>query len=125
MTYDVAGTPQYMSPEIIAERGHDTRSDWWSLGIVLYELVSGDPPFNSPDLAKLADMICYEDIDLPRGISKDLADLILRLTHKLPDRRLGAHGVEEVKAHPFFKSVNWADVAAKKMKPPVVPKQRS
>lgn len=120
--YDVAGTPQYMSPEIVSEKGHDTLSDWWALGIVMYELATGLPPFDHPDPNTLADMICFEDLPTRSEFSKDFSDLVLRLTHKLPSRRLGCgRGAADIKEHPFFKSVDWGSVEAKGMKPPIVP----
>jgi len=58
----MCGTPEYMSPEILCEQGHDLMSDWWSLGIVLYELACGDPPYKSEDLDQMVDQICSEEI---------------------------------------------------------------
>lgn len=60
--FSVCGTPQYMSPEVIAEQGHDMQSDWWSLGIVLYELVTGSPPFNNSNMEAMCDHIRFSDL---------------------------------------------------------------
>ena len=118
----MAGTPQYMSPEMLAEKGHDKLSDWWALGIVIFELATGETPWNNPDLEQLADEICFEDLPLRNEFSKDLRDLLLKLTHKIPSHRLGSKtGAAEIKAHPFFKTVQWDEVALKGLKPPIVP----
>ena len=90
LTYEIAGTPQYMAPEIITEKGHNMAADWWAFGIVLYELATGDPPFNDANLEKLAEDICFEDMPLKKEFTRDFSDLILRLTHKLPKMRLGS-----------------------------------
>ena len=101
-----------MAPEMISEKGHDTRSDWWALGIVMYELATGKPPYDDKDLERLADVICFEDLPLQSYFSREFSNLLLGLTHKLPANRLGAkNGAAEIKAHPFFKSINW-DLAA-------------
>ena len=88
-TFSVCGTPQYMSPEVLAEKGHDMQSDWWALGIVIFELASGSPPFQCNDLEAMADNIRFGDLPSREYFSDDLEDLIQRLTHKLPERRLG------------------------------------
>ena len=90
--FDVAGTPQYMSPEMISEKGHDTLSDWWALGILLFELATGNVPFDDPDLEVLADTICFDDLPYKRYFSEEFNSLLLGLTHKLPSRRLGSKG---------------------------------
>lgn len=73
-----------MSPEILAEQGHDFLSDWWALGIVIYELACGEPPFNNRDLNQMADDIRFEDLPLKSFFSKDLKSLLLGLTNKMP-----------------------------------------
>ena len=74
--FSVCGTPQYMSPEVIAEQGHDMLSDWWSLGIVLYELATGTPPFHSKDLDAMADNIRFGDMPTKDYFSEELESLI-------------------------------------------------
>ena len=120
--YDVAGTPQYMAPEIVTEKGHDTLSEWWALGIVMYELATGSPPFDHADPNTLADMICFQDLPTMNEFSRDFRDLVTRLLHKLASQRLGNYkGAADIKQHPCFKTVQWDLVEAKKMKPPIVP----
>lgn len=111
-----------MAPEIISEVGHGYASDWWALGIVLYELATGNPPFNSHDVFEIANRIKYEEIVIPRFFSEDLHDLIERLTHKQAKARLGMRGGSaEIKMHSFFRNVDWEKVRTKRMKPPVHP----
>ena len=87
--FSVCGTPQYMSPEVLNEQGHDMQSDWWSLGIVLFELATGSPPFQNDDVDAMADNIRFGDLPSSNYLSEELEDLLQRLTHKLPERRLG------------------------------------
>ncbi len=114
-----------MSPEVIGEQGHDFQSDWWSLGIVLYELASGTPPFHSNDLEAMADNIRFGDMPTKNYFSEVFEDLIQRLTAKQPERRLGTGGAAQIKKHPFFKNVKWDAVFNKQMKPPIVPAKRA
>ena len=99
-----------MSPEIISQEGHDTLVDWWSLGIVLYELATGSPPFHSADVEKIAHDIRSEDLPYKDYFSEIFEDLILKLTHKIPRLRLGRGGAADLKSHPFFKKVDWDKV---------------
>ena len=78
-----------MSPEVIAEQGHDMMSDWWSLGIVLFELATGAPPFQNRDLDAMADNIRFGDLPTKDYFSEEFEELLQRLTHKLPQKRLG------------------------------------
>ena len=85
-------------------------------------MATGRPPFDNEDLEQLADSICFDDLPLKTWFSKDFADLVLRLTNKIPASRLGSNnGAADIKSHPFFKSINWNTVSEKAMKPPIVP----
>ena len=113
-----------MAPEIILKKGHDTRADWWALGIFMYELATGEPPYmeiKSPN--KLAYAICTKGYKLPNYFTRDFSDLLQRLTDKSPNKRIGSKGGSaEIKAHPFFSSItNWDDVARRGLTPPIVP----
>ena len=100
-----------MSPEIISSKGHDHMSDWYALGIVMFELATGFPPFDHDDLERLADIVCFEDLPLKSDFSKDFKDILLKLTHKLRTSRLGySEGASAIKNHPFFKSIDWEKV---------------
>ena len=78
-----------MSPEILNEAGHEMSSDWWALGIVLYELATGHLPFRSLDIDEIAEEIKYEDLPMKDYFSNDLRNLIEGLTNKDPKLRLG------------------------------------
>ena len=81
-----------MSPEVIAEQGHGMQSDWWALGIVMYELATGNPPFCCTDPDTLAENIRFGDILHKGHFSNEFRDLIDKLTNKLPSKRLGRVG---------------------------------
>ena len=115
-----------MSPEIISERGHDHMSDWYALGITMFELVTGRPPFDHADLERLAEMICFEDLPIRSDFTRNFEDLVLKLTHKVRKQRLGYHqGADEIKRHPFFKSIDWEKAENLQLKPPIVPDNNS
>ncbi|XP_010914243.1 probable serine/threonine protein kinase IRE4 isoform X2 [Elaeis guineensis] len=111
------GTPDYLAPEILLGTAHGYAADWWSVGIILFEFITGIPPFT----ARLPEMI-FENIlnrkipwpHVPDDMSYEAKDLIDRLLVQDPDLRLGANGASEVKAHPFFKEINWDNFSSQK-----------
>lgn len=111
------GTPDYLAPEILLGTAHGYAADWWSVGIILFEFITGIPPFT----ARLPEMI-FENIlnrkipwpRVPYDMSYEAKDLIDRLLVQDPDLRLGAHGASEVKDHPFFKDINWDNFSSQK-----------
>ena len=113
-----------MSPEILNEQGHDTNSDWWSLGILLYELASGSPPFKSKNMNKMSEEIQFEELPIKSYFSKNFASLLTGLTHKNPIKRLGHKdrgGVQSIKKHKFFANIDWNKVMKMEYPSPVLP----
>uniref|UniRef100_A0A8K9V2M9 Ribosomal protein S6 kinase n=1 Tax=Oncorhynchus mykiss TaxID=8022 RepID=A0A8K9V2M9_ONCMY len=128
-TYSVCGTIEYMAPEIAegGAAGHDMAVDWWSLGVLMYELLTGGSPFtvdgdqnSHTDIAK---RISKKDPPFPKDMSPLAKDLIQRLLIKDPKKRLGSgpDGADNVKKHPFYQNINWEDLAAKRVPAPFKP----
>ncbi|KAL9170044.1 hypothetical protein ABFS82_04G118100 [Erythranthe guttata] len=111
------GTPDYLAPEILLGTGHGFTADWWSVGVILFELIVGIPPFNAEHPQKIFDNILNRKIpwpSVPDEMSLEAHDLIDRLLTEDPDQRLGAVGAKEVKQHPFFRDINWDTLARQK-----------
>ncbi|XP_006856075.2 probable serine/threonine protein kinase IRE4 isoform X2 [Amborella trichopoda] len=111
------GTPDYLAPEILLGTEHGYTADWWSVGIILFELITGIPPFAARLPEAIFDNILNRKIPWPRipdDMSYTAKDLIDRLLDNDPNQRLGAKGACEVKAHPFFNEVNWDTLALQK-----------
>ncbi|XP_022889795.1 probable serine/threonine protein kinase IREH1 isoform X2 [Olea europaea var. sylvestris] len=96
------GTPDYLAPEILLGTGHGFTADWWSVGVILFELIVGIPPFNA------------EHPQVPEEMSPEAHDLIDQLLTEDPNERLGARGASELKQHPFFRDINWYTLARQK-----------
>nr|AML76357.1 putative LOV domain-containing protein [Tmesipteris parva] len=104
------GTEEYIAPEIITGSGHSSAVDWWSVGILLYELLYGNTPFRGKNRQRTFANILHKDLTFPSSIPVSLAarQLINRLLHRDPVNRLGSHrGANEIKEHPFFHNINW------------------
>ncbi|XP_054824042.1 probable serine/threonine protein kinase IREH1 isoform X2 [Prosopis cineraria] len=111
------GTPDYLAPEILLGTGHGYTADWWSVGVILFELLVGIPPFNAEHPQMIFDNILNRNIPWPRvpeEMSPEAQDLIDRLLTEDPNQRLGARGASEVKQHIFFKDINWDTLARQK-----------
>ncbi|XP_077224129.1 protein kinase superfamily protein [Tasmannia lanceolata] len=111
------GTPDYLAPEILLGTEHGYAADWWSVGIILYEFITGVPPFAARLPEIIFDNILNQKIpwpDIPNDMSYEAQDLINRFLNHDPEERLGANGASEVKAHPFFKGINWDTLSLQK-----------
>merc|ERR1719285_1607662 len=117
------GTPEYLAPEIVRKEGHGKAVDWWSLGILCYELCNGLPPFYHQNLNSMFLKIRSESPKFPTSLSRECQDLISRLLHKDPKQRLGSGKgeIEDIKKHQWFKEVRWDDLLEKKVDPPYKP----
>ncbi|ONK75309.1 uncharacterized protein A4U43_C03F15510 [Asparagus officinalis] len=111
------GTPDYLAPEILLGTGHGASADWWSVGVILFELIVGIPPFNAEHPQTIFDNILNRKIpwpQVPEEMSYEAYDLIDKLLTEDPNQRLGARGAPEVKQHVFFKNINWDTLARQK-----------
>lgn len=113
------GTVEYMAPEIVLGKGHNKAADWWSVGILLYEMLTGKPPFIGWNRAKIQQKIVKDKMKLPAFLSSEAHSLLKGLLQKEPGKRLGTgpKGSEEIKSHKWFKPINWKKLEARKIQP--------
>lgn len=124
-SHSFCGSPEYMSPEMLQGLGHGRVLDFYSLGALLYEMLTGLPPFYDSNKSQMYKNILQTPAKLPVFISKEAKDLLEKLLVKNPEERIGFKGgAHEIKSHPWFKNVSWGKVIRKKNIPPYRPNFR-
>ncbi|XP_077059263.1 protein kinase C, delta b [Siphateles boraxobius] len=117
------GTPDYIAPEILLGQKYSFSVDWWSFGVLLYEMLIGQSPFQGDDEDELFESIRMDVPHYPRWITKEAKDLLEKLFERDPTRRLGVVG--NVRGHAFFKTINWPALEKREVSPPFKPKVKS
>ena len=119
----LAGSIDYMAPEILNAKGHGKTADWWSVGVLMFEMLSGTLPFKGKNKQAVQKAICSEKVKVPNYFQPEAVGLIKGLLAKDPSMRLGRgdDGTADIKSHKYFKGVDWAKIAAKANPPPFKP----
>jgi serine/threonine protein kinase len=120
------GTPGYMAPEVLCDDGSEYGAavDWWGVGILAFELLTGNLPFPGSTPNKVREKIQKRKIQMPPYLSADAKDFITRLLRKEPHKRLGYNLVDDlpvIKKHRFFRKIDWEKLEARELTPPIKP----
>jgi serine/threonine protein kinase len=117
----MCGTPEYMAPEVLQQHGHGFCVDYWGLGMLVYEMMTGLPPWYTTDRAKLFRRLKSAPLDIPSYFSQSAANCVSGLLERNPRRRLGVTGIRAVMEHEFFRSISWRALYGRRVEAPIKP----
>jgi len=122
-TYTLCGTPEYIAPEVLLNKGHGKGVDWWTLGILMYEMMVGQPPFVDDDPMGIYQQILNGKLNFPRFIERSAKSLIKKMLVADLTKRYGClkGGAADVKKHKFFQGLTFDDMLSKQLAAPVLP----
>jgi serine/threonine kinase 32 len=114
-----------VAPEVLRKSGYREECDWWSVAVVAFELLFGKKPFRATSSREVMSKICHSEFSFPsssmREISEECLDYISSSFEYDSTKRLGHKGVDEIKLHPFFAGIDWAQLEGKELHPPFTP----
>uniref|UniRef100_A0A6I8S6V4 Ribosomal protein S6 kinase n=1 Tax=Xenopus tropicalis TaxID=8364 RepID=A0A6I8S6V4_XENTR len=121
--YSFCGTVEYMAPEVVNRQGHSHSADWWSYGVLMFEMLTGSLPFQGKDRKETMTLILKAKLGMPQFLSNEAQGLLRSLFKRNPTNRLGSgvEGAEEIKRHPFFSTIDWNKLYRRDMSPPFKP----